>query len=60
MAASSSVELVSWILLALLGLGSFLWCVGSGQFQDLESAARLPLEDDDVRPTPPENRSGRP
>lgn len=34
--------------LGLLGLGAFLWCMKSGQFDDLDGAAhRILFEDDE-------------
>lgn len=35
------------ILLGLCGLAAFLWCLKSGQFDDLDGAARRILNDDD-------------
>ena len=35
------------LLLGLLGLGAFLWSLKSGQYDDLEGAARRILLDDD-------------
>jgi cbb3-type cytochrome oxidase maturation protein len=36
--------------LGLLGLGAFLWALKSGQFEDLDGAARRILFDDDPPP----------
>lgn len=41
-------EIVMWAVLAFSAVGGFLWAVGSGQFEDLDRAARLPLEEDPV------------
>ena len=38
--------------LGLLGLLGFLWCLRSGQFDDLDGAANRILFDDDERATP--------
>jgi len=35
------------IFLGLCGLAAFLWCLKSGQFEDLDGAARRILNDDD-------------
>ena len=35
------------LLLGLLGLGAFLWALKSGQFDDLDGAARRILFDDE-------------
>ena len=35
------------LLLALSGLGAFLWSLKSGQYEDLQGAACRILEDDD-------------
>lgn len=35
------------IFLGLCGLVAFLWCLKSGQFEDLDGAARRILNDDD-------------
>lgn len=40
------------LLLGLLGLGAFLWALKSGQFEDLDGAARRILFDDDDAPGP--------
>ena len=40
------------LLLSLLGLGAFLWALKSGQFEDLDGAARRILFDDDEDPGP--------
>ena len=36
------------LLLGLLGLGAFMWCLKSGQFDDLDGAAHRVLSDDDL------------
>lgn len=38
------------LFLGLLGLGGFLWALKSGQFDDLDGAARRILFDDDELP----------
>lgn len=38
------------LFLGILGLGAFLWALKSGQFDDLEGAARRILFDDDPPP----------
>lgn len=35
------------LLLGLLGVGAFMWAVKTGQYDDLEGAARRILMDDD-------------
>jgi cbb3-type cytochrome oxidase maturation protein len=45
-------EVVMWVVLAFCAVGGFVWAAGTGQFDDLDRAARLPLEED-----PPESRS---
>jgi len=35
------------LLLGLIGLGAFVWSLKSGQYDDLEGAARRILNDDD-------------
>ncbi|MGB0719179.1 MAG: cbb3-type cytochrome oxidase assembly protein CcoS [Bdellovibrionales bacterium] len=40
------------LLLGLIGLGAFIWSLKSGQYEDLDGAARRILSDDDE--TPPE------
>ena len=47
------------LLLGLLGLGSFLWSLKSGQYDDLDGAALRILDDDDVRLPPPPASSSR-
>ncbi len=45
------------LFLGLLGLGAFIWALKTGQFDDLEGAARRILFDDEVDPpsqTPPQ------
>ncbi|EKV32373.1 Type cbb3 cytochrome oxidase biogenesis protein CcoS, involved in heme b insertion [Caenispirillum salinarum AK4] len=42
------------LLLGLVGLGTFLWALKSGQFEDLDGAAnRILFEEDDMAPPPP-------
>ncbi|MGF9693930.1 cbb3-type cytochrome oxidase assembly protein CcoS [Rhizobium sp. 0TCS1.26] len=36
------------LLLGALGLGAFLWSLGSGQYEDLDGAAWRVLEEDDT------------
>lgn len=38
------------LLLGLLGLGAFMWCLRTGQFDDLDGAAHRVLSDDDLLP----------
>ncbi|MBT3658431.1 MAG: cbb3-type cytochrome oxidase assembly protein CcoS [Rhodospirillaceae bacterium] len=38
------------LFLGLLGLGAFIWSLKSGQYDDLDGAARRILIDDDSRP----------
>jgi len=38
------------LFLGVLGLAAFLWALKSGQFEDLEGAARRILFDDDPPP----------
>ncbi len=35
------------LLLGLVGLGAFIWSIKSGQYEDLEGAARRILVDED-------------
>lgn len=35
------------LLLGLAGLGAFMWCLHSGQYDDLDGAAERILYDDD-------------
>jgi len=42
------------LFLGMLGLGAFLWALKSGQFEDLEGAARRILFDDEPPPENPE------
>ncbi len=38
------------LVLGLVGLGAFFWCLKSGQFDDLDGAAhRILLDDDEDR-----------
>ncbi|MFV0298281.1 MAG: cbb3-type cytochrome oxidase assembly protein CcoS [Hyphomicrobiaceae bacterium] len=53
---------LAWLVPAALALGgiglaAFLWCLKSGQFDDLDGAAWRVL-DDDTKPKPP-NSAGR-
>ena len=41
------------LFLGLLGLAAFLWALKSGQFDDLDGAARRILFDDDGPDEPP-------
>jgi cbb3-type cytochrome oxidase maturation protein len=38
------------LFLGALGLGAFLWSLRSGQYDDMEGAARRILTDDDGKP----------
>jgi cbb3-type cytochrome oxidase maturation protein len=38
------------LFLGLLGLGAFIWSLKTGQYDDLDGAARRILIDDDNRP----------
>ncbi|MDP4796878.1 MAG: cbb3-type cytochrome oxidase assembly protein CcoS [Rhodospirillales bacterium] len=38
------------LMLGLVGLAAFMWCLRSGQFEDLDGAARRILLDDEERP----------
>ncbi len=38
------------LLLGLIGLGAFVWSVKSGQYEDMEGAARRALDDSDLDP----------
>ncbi len=40
------------LLLGLCGLGIFVWTIRSGQYNDLDGAARRILIDDDDKPLP--------
>jgi cbb3-type cytochrome oxidase maturation protein len=44
------------LLLGAAGLAAFLWCLRTGQYDDLDGAAERILFDDDV-PAPREKRS---
>jgi len=45
------------LALGLLGLGSFLWSLKTGQYDDLEGAAwRAVMDDDTPGPEPEEGR----
>ncbi len=39
------------LLLGLAGLGSFVWCLKTGQYDDLDGAANRILLDDDEETT---------
>ncbi|MEX2518261.1 MAG: cbb3-type cytochrome oxidase assembly protein CcoS [Paracoccaceae bacterium] len=42
------------VCMGLVALGAFVWCLGSGQYEDLEGAAeRVLLDRDDDRPGAP-------
>jgi len=48
------VEILAYLIpvalfLGLVGLAAFLWCLKSGQFDDLDGAAARILLDDEVR-----------
>lgn len=46
------------LFLGLLGLGAFLWSMRSGQYDDLEGAARrILLDDEPIGPQAPKNSS---
>lgn len=52
------MEIISYLIpialfLGLVGLVAFLWCLKSGQFEDLDGAAQRILLDDEGKP---ENR----
>jgi cbb3-type cytochrome oxidase maturation protein len=40
------------LALGLIGLGTFLWSLRSGQYEDLDGAAARVLLDDDDKPAP--------
>lgn len=40
------------LLLGAIGLAAFMWALRSGQFEDLDGAARRILLDDDNKPKP--------
>lgn len=44
------------LTLGLLGLGGFLWALGSGQYDDLDGAAWRAIMDEEVRPEPEDGR----
>ncbi len=46
-----SKEVLTWALLALSAAGGFLWALANGQFEDLDRAARLPLDEDSGQAT---------
>ena len=54
------------LFLGLLGLGAFMWCLRTGQFDDLDGAAHRVLSDDDLLqersqpPSRPKDTGGRP
>jgi cbb3-type cytochrome oxidase maturation protein len=48
------MEIIAYLIpialfLGLVGLGAFLWCLKSGQFDDLDGAAERILLDDEGR-----------
>lgn len=46
------------LLLGLGGLASFMWCMRSGQYEDIEGASLRVLNDDDLPPAArPDSRS---
>jgi cbb3-type cytochrome oxidase maturation protein len=49
------------LALCLLGVWAFFWAVNTGQFENLETAAVSPLEEDSGDPAPaPSARGGPP
>ena len=42
--------LAAALFLGLLGLGAFVWSLKTGQFDDMEGAARRAIMDDDDEP----------
>ena len=46
------------LMLSVLAVGAFFWAVNAGQFEDLDSGAVSPLEDD--RPDDPPDDLGGP
>lgn len=42
--------LAAALLLGLIGLGAFIWCLRTGQFDDMEGAAHRAIMDDDDEP----------
>lgn len=44
------------LMLGLIGLGAFIWSLKSGQYDDLDGAARRILNDDDEAPPPPADK----
>lgn len=51
---------LAWLIpaaLALggLGLGAFMWCLRTGQYDDLDGAAWRAIDDGDGRPSPATN-----
>lgn len=48
------------LVLCLLAVGAFFWAVNTGQFEDLDSAAVSPLEDDLGGPAPAPSVPGAP
>ncbi|MBO6518494.1 MAG: cbb3-type cytochrome oxidase assembly protein CcoS [Rhodospirillales bacterium] len=49
------MEIIAYLIpialfLGLLGLVAFLWCLKSGQFEDLDGAAERILLNDDEKP----------
>ncbi len=47
------------LFLGLLGLGAFLWCLRSGQYEDLDGAAQRILFDEE-EPSDPPAKASRP
>lgn len=48
---------LAWLIpaalgLGLLGLAGFMWCLRTGQYDDLDGAAWRALDDDDGAPPP--------
>ncbi len=39
------------LMLGLIGLGAFIWCLKSGQYDDLDGAANRILIEDDENPS---------
>jgi cbb3-type cytochrome oxidase maturation protein len=48
------------LVLCLLAVWAFFWAVNTGQFEDLDSAAVSPLEDDLGAPSPGPSAPGAP
>lgn len=47
------------LALGAIGLAAFMWCLRSGQYEDLDGAAERILFDDEDTPAPPRARMGR-